>query len=318
MNIRVDEAFREGRLNVWSGDIPGSKHGMHNARTIQGEGDSSSSEAPTSTRIDQQHHAEYLNLLSNFSAPQDSDNSNCQDSWLRTIERIGQAGGSSWPVSWHIVNKMASEIPDRLYFTEAKIAQGKTQENDDDSANQPPPPQSQSGASISKHQQEHTVERKRSPSAISNCQFETKKIRYEIDGEALQYLLPSTDISDGEGEGGSTSSQAAIGIGSLRNVGETHNGLQLLVDSSKENATLSNRQRRRKYRKAIRERLGQHEVEKNHDPQTYRSKVLKTTSKVDNNKHTFDLDLQPCLLETRNGDRRTLCLFSSVEINIVD
>ena len=72
-------------------------------------------------------------------------------------------------------------------------------------------------------------------------------------------------------------------------------------------------------RKGVNERLGFHQLEKNHDPRTCRSKVLRTCECHDETKKHLDLDLGNCLVELPAGDdKKRLFAFSSLEVQLRD
>lgn len=111
-------------------------------------------------------------------------------------------------------------------------------------------------------------------------------------------------------------------FGALKKVGHLHHFLQqeydLQVQNYRGDEVLTDRQVRMRVRKGIQERLGFHQLEKNHDPRTYRSKVFRTCDRDDETKKHLDLDLGNCLVELPVGDKKRLFAFSSLEVMLRD
>ena len=69
----------------------------------------------------------------------------------------------------------------------------------------------------------------------------------------------------------------------------------------------------------MKERLGVHHLEKNHDPWTYRSIVLRTYDCHDETRKHLELDLGNFLVELPAGDdKERLFAFSSLEVHLRD
>jgi hypothetical protein len=297
----VDETLKRGKPRAWLGrkDLATAAHDDTIRRSREVESEESKREENCT--------AAPFNLLLNMPLSERQA--------MEEIKRCLEHGNSLWPADRHIIDQLASEIPNRLYFAEPTTRSRKT-EGMGQVETEKTQQSTAMKSSDSTRQQE--LGRKRHASDLAHAVFDTKRICNEIDTTELNNLLPSDKSEDGI---------STTIIGALSQVGEIHNHLQCTVGDSRNSRgdiqpSSAKRQARRKYRAAIRERLGQNEVEKNHDPQTYRSKVLKTISKVEesstsSNSCNFDLDIQPCLLEI-GGARSTLCLFSSMEMTLAD
>jgi hypothetical protein len=111
-------------------------------------------------------------------------------------------------------------------------------------------------------------------------------------------------------------------FGALKKVGHLHHSRQLEYDNQLQNyrgdEALTDRQVRMRLRKGIKERLGFHQLEKNHDPRTYKSKVLRTCDRRDETQKHLDLDLGNCVVELPVGDKKRLFAFSSLEVKLRD
>jgi hypothetical protein len=114
----------------------------------------------------------------------------------------------------------------------------------------------------------------------------------------------------------------SVVFGALKKVGHLHHFLQqeydLQVQNHRGDEALTDRQVRMRLRKGIKERLGFHQLEKNHDPKTYRSKVLRTCDRDDETQKRLDLDLGNVLVELPVGDKKRLFAFSSLEVKLRD
>ena len=111
-------------------------------------------------------------------------------------------------------------------------------------------------------------------------------------------------------------------FGALKKVGHLHHFRQQEYDNQVQNyrgdEALTGRQVGMRLRKGIKERLGFHQLEKNHDPRTYRSKILRTCDCHDESQKHLDLDLGNCLVELPAGDKKRLFAFSSLEVQLRD
>ena len=152
----------------------------------------------------------------------------------------------------------------------------------------------------------------RPPSDLSSCRFDANEDLTMLEKHQLDTLLHPEDDDNAD------SPSPMVLFGALSTVGDVHyNQLQQqgMLPPRKHSGT--------QYRAAIQERLNPQRVLKNCNPQTYRSKVLKTEDKQDNhNGQYFDLDLGWSLMEIQRqggtkSEKHLLC-FSSMEIKLRD
>jgi hypothetical protein len=108
-------------------------------------------------------------------------------------------------------------------------------------------------------------------------------------------------------------------FGALQDVGKTHARIQEEKKRSQGGTTnLTEKQRRRQERAYIKERLAPHRIQKNKDPQKYRSKVLRTEQDCEDGttKNFLEFDLGWSLLEYEDGGEKKLLAFSSMQTSI--
>ena len=110
-------------------------------------------------------------------------------------------------------------------------------------------------------------------------------------------------------------------FGALSKVGDTHHQLKSSEANSTtfQNENLTEKQARRMARASIKERLQPHTILRNCDPQTYRSRVLRTENLQKNQHQHLDLDLGWSILEIRREDnKKRFCVFDSLEVSLLD
>jgi hypothetical protein len=182
-----------------------------------------------------------------------------------------------------------------------------------------------SGARVTQKRQNTTSEELPTAASISRPPRTISMSTHRVNDELSAYekrqldtlLHPDPDDdSNTNNDDGAAAPMVLFGV--LSKVGEIQHRLQQQQQQLGPELLLDQKKARCQHRAAIQERLNPHRVLKNCDPQTYRSKVLKTE---DGDKNQYlDLDLGWCLMEVRReGEtkKRFLC-FSSMEIALQD
>ncbi len=156
----------------------------------------------------------------------------------------------------------------------------------------------------------------RQPSTISASSYNVHKELTPHEKEELNRLMihPDDDEIDAD-----CYSMATI-FGELQNVGMTYAKIEEAKKGSEQGNSLNmtERQRRRHERAYIKQRLAPRRIQKNQDPQKYRSKVLRTEQQCeDGTTKTFlEFDLGWSLVEYDEEGEKRLMVFSSIQATL--
>lgn len=272
---------------------------------------------------------------------------------LKHLKEMGRRGESYWPLEYKLVDNAAEAIPKRLrceksgpapyqvipksvWEKKRQAQQSDAEETKEDLVeDQRVPTQAQTtdasqdllSAVLERRRKNfgrasgsaaHQLGRKRArPTENSRPASDISVSVHTVNEELSACEKQSLDslLHDEENDTSGDQTQPFALFGALKQVGDIHHKLQ---ENDPVQPDQSEKQARRQQRAFIQERLNPHRIEKNNDPQRYRSKILKTEDWHDDSKKHFDLDLGWSLMEVRSGQNKRLCAFSSIEIALRD
>lgn len=275
---------------------------------------------------------------------------------LSKLKTMGQEKQSYWPLDHQIVDDTARTIPKRQRWEKressksmnyqvvvpksSSATQDKSNENEQEEEGEELSPEnataqrilsdvleraknkiksSRQGPKRKRGRQAKTIvsQRKENPRPPSMVASSTHKVNEELTAQEKEDLdrLIHTDDESMDPDGRSTVSI----FGALQDLGKIHATIQ--EEKKRSQGRVKNpteKQRRRQERAYIKERLAPHRIQKNQDPQTYRSKVLKTEQDCEDGttKNFLEFDLGWSLLEYEEGGEKRLMAFSSIQASI--
>jgi hypothetical protein len=161
----------------------------------------------------------------------------------------------------------------------------------------------------------------RPPSDISMSTHNVNEELSKAEKEQLDGLLHADEDEDDDNKSEEEEQPPMVSVfGPLDKVGTIHNQLYK-IDNPTEDNTLTEKERRRRYRARIQERLDPRRVVKNKDIQRFPSRILRTEDRLDDSKKYLELDMGWSLMEIRSPTdykKKRYCAFSSLEIVLED
>lgn len=213
---------------------------------------------------------------------------------LAILQDMGRRGESYWPFDWELIEDAAKmERPKRRH------ASARNNEGDDlvDNPEMPPPP--------AKKQKADTETVGRPAMDLSSMKvFSDDFSEEEKERLRTEYIHP--EDSD------NTKPPPLLLFGAIQKVGNIHY-------RNRHREDWPERKVNRERKAAIAERLYPNKLDSNLNVRTYRSKVLKTRSRLDESQRFVEMDMGWSLMEVQDPDdesQKRLCAFSSVEIRL--
>jgi hypothetical protein len=294
----VDEVFSNGRSNLWTEGIashhapspsPGSAVQDADSQNLPGDTDTQ----PRKTIDSSETIIPYCKLRrlgrKTFLEGKLPENP------LPLFQEMGRRGESYWPLDWKLIEAAANREKQKRKSTKQPTddEQGETVDNP---AMLPPAKRQKVEDSIG-----------RPPADISSMIASSESLsKKEKESLRDQFMHPNPSES--------AKVPPLVLFGALQKVSQINY-------SKRHRDEWTDRKNRLGRNAATAERLFPNKIESNDSVRSYRSKVLKTRDRNDDNIHCFDLDLGWSLMEVTGpggeGQKR-LCAFSSVEIRLND
>jgi hypothetical protein len=261
---------------------------------------------------------------------------------IAELQRLGQHKQSYWPLDHQIVEDTAKTIPKRQRWEKRRPSNSMNYQvvvNDDNEEEKEgeflenttahrilSAVLERAKSKIKNPRQGNKRKRGRPTTAIAAQPEETPRLpstvassRHNVDEELTTQEKEELDRlihpDDGDPDG---RSMICI-FGALQDIGKIHASIQRERKQSQGISTnLTEKQRRRQERAYIKERLAPHRIQKNQDPQKYRSKVLRTEQECEDGitKNFLEFDLGWSLLEYDEGGEKRLMAFSSIQASL--
>eukprot|EP00980_Cylindrotheca_fusiformis_P007227 scaffold1525_cov142-Cylindrotheca_fusiformis.AAC.27 len=211
---------------------------------------------------------------------------------LPIFQDMGRRGESYWPLDWKLI-EVAAKREKQQKRNSSKLA--TTEQGDNPSM---PPP--------AKRRKVEGPETGRPPADLASMTTSSNSLSKEEKDRLLeQFIHPSSSDHP--------PAQRLALFGALQKVSQINYSNRYRDDWTE-------RKNRLERNASTAERLFPNKIESNDSVRSYRSKVLKTRHRQDDNIYCFDLDMGWSLLEVPagGGEQKRLCAFSSVEIRLDD
>ena len=290
-------------------------------------------------------------VTSSAMAPQNTD-------FLSQLKYMGEQGQSYWPLDHEIIDEMAETIPKRQRWErripakESKyqvVLSKNVRSNEDDEDEHDAEDNASTVETSSESDKIFAAVLRKSSNKIKSAKLPSKRRRLrpshvlrsidEIPRPPSNVSSSTHDVHEEltaaekeeldrtmihpEDDAAEINDESSFRMGSifgaLQDVGMIHARIQEEKKAAEGKlAILSESQRRRQERVYIKERLVPRRIQKNQDPQKYRSKILRTEQECEDGtiKTFLELDLGWSLMEYWTEGEKRLMVFSSMQITL--